>query len=186
MGTLGMHDLKGELKSLAIADLDQRRQRLSAVELGNEICAEFPLRTIFQAQSPAFINAKLRISSRFVSIYVISANKPETMGMLTDIFPQGKSNRDYCLPRINAHHCGTGTLYVGSSEKTHLRLKEHLWRGARQTYALHLNRWCEALPGSLIVRVQPILQSADRQTRQDLEDALWRKLKPIYGRNGSR
>lgn len=43
---------------------------------------------------------------------------------------------------------------------------------------MHLGRWCKVTDGSVIVSVQAILNSTDRAVRQDLEDTVWKVLKP--------
>jgi hypothetical protein len=77
-------------------------------------------------------------------LYVISINT--TTVSYSEIFDtykkaksQKKGGRAYARPQ-EPSPC----LYVGSSEKIHQRLKEHLGLGAAGTYALQLAHWANA------------------------------------------
>ncbi|MBX5070497.1 hypothetical protein HJB52_20700 [Rhizobium lentis] len=178
--------LDDELKSLARRDMEERLQELGVVEFGDEVTAEFTLREIRKAKAAHYINDRLHVAPGSTAIYTIAADKSETIQGIIDAFPRDRARRDYSLPRINPYYQDSKTIYVGSSEGVQSRLREHLWRAAHRTYALHLNRWCPDLDGSMVVHIQPLIKPVSRQARQDLEDALWRKLKPLYGKSGGR
>ncbi len=178
--------LNDDLKSLAQRDIEGRLHQLRTVELGEKVTEEFSLREIREAETSQYIKDRLRVESSTVAIYSITADKNETLRGIVDAFPRDRARRDYSLPRINPYYQDSQTIYVGSSERMQSRLNEHLWRAAHQTYALHFNRWCPDLGGSVVVCIQPIIEPVARQVRQDLEDALWRKLRPLYGKSGGR
>ncbi len=100
-------------------------------------------------------------------------------------FPE-RANRTFAAPKENKGTEGSATLYVGSSEDVKKRLRYHLWQAHPLTYALHLGRWCKEVEGELFVSVQPILKGGEREVRQDLEDTVWRQLKPRLGKPGGR
>lgn len=79
---------------------------------------------------------------------------------------------------------GSRCLYVGKSEKTAERLKEHLHYVHYTTYALHLNRWPNDIPGNLIVKVIGIKGVASSLVTF-IEDQIARDTPPILGKRGS-
>lgn len=81
---------------------------------------------------------------------------------------------------------GATTLYVGGSENIIRRLREHLCEAADKTTALNMRRWCPNSEGTIAVYVQTFISDVSRGCRQDLEDALWEELKPMFGNKGGR
>ncbi|WP_278391479.1 hypothetical protein [Sphingobium yanoikuyae] len=79
---------------------------------------------------------------------------------------------------------GSRCLYVGKSEKTAERLKEHLHYVHPTTYALHLNRWPSDIPGNLIVKVIGVKDIASSLVTF-IEDQVARDTPPILGKRGS-
>ena len=79
---------------------------------------------------------------------------------------------------------GSRCLYVGKSEKIAERLKEHLHYVHYTTYALHLNRWPNDMPGNLIVKV---IRVAGVQSilLPFIEDQMASEMPPILGKRGS-
>jgi hypothetical protein len=118
------------------------------------------------------------------AIYVISASNLDCAAAIANAFKERV--RCFAAPRDNASHAGSIVLYVGSSEKIKTRLKEHLFEANPKTYAMNLKRWFPQIEGSIRVKIQPILGSPSREIRQDLEDSLWRKFKPIFGKTAGR
>lgn len=74
----------------------------------------------------------------------------------------------------------SGVLYVGSST-TNLakRVSEHLGRGNKATYALHLEHWCEDM-----YRIKIKVYEVGSEVLQIIEDALSDELKPAFGKQG--
>ena len=180
-----MYISNDDLKLIAQRNIEQRLLHLSTVEFGEGFTEEFSLREIREATNSSYLNYRFPFKHGTVAIYTIAADNNDTIHAISNAFPRGLIPRSYCLPRINNHQDSL-TIYVGSSERVQSRLKEHLWRAASQTYALHFSRWCPDTTGSVVVRVQPIIKPVARQVRQDLEDALWQRLRPIYGKSGGR
>ncbi|MDX0488815.1 hypothetical protein GOC53_00770 [Sinorhizobium medicae] len=180
--------LNDKLKSLACTSLIQRARSLRAAEFGAEMVAEFSLRDICAAQDAGFIDNWLHGKPTLPAIYTITAANDATVRAIIQAFPARDRNNPlgYSRPQSNNPGEATRVLYVGSSEKVRSRLKEHIWQAHPKTYALNLHRWCPNAEGSVIVRVQPILRPVDRQLMQELENALWKSLRPVYGKLGGR
>ena len=72
-------------------------------------------------------------------------------------------------------------LYVGSST-TNLskRISEHLGRGNKATYALHLEHWCKDK-----YRITVKVYDVASEVLQIIEDALSFELKPAFGKQGA-
>lgn len=87
------------------------------------------------------------------------------------------------LPRNNAI-ADSLTIYVGSSLDIRKRLREHLGSAANGTFALRMRNWCPAVDGSVRVEVSAVLGHATSSQVQDVEDALWRSSRPMFGRLG--
>jgi hypothetical protein len=183
--------LDDSLKTYAQVLLNERALALPTVEFGQQNQIAFSLKQIRNGTPEAMIAEWLSpenwpYSKKQPAIYVISANDADCAKDLANAFPD-KKNRDFAGPRVNKDNKGEKTLYVGSSENVAKRLTEHLWCAKhKNTYALNLGLWCPNGEGSIHVHVQPILKCNSREVRQDLEDALWQQLKPIFGKRGGR
>lgn len=170
--------------------LNARAEVLRTVTFGDEVEINFTLDQIRGAVTAKEIKKLLPKdfwphTNKQPSIYVISVNDAKAASEITKAFPT-KKDRDFAGPRLNPEVNSSSTLYVGSSEDVRSRLKQHLFRAPKKTYALNLQRWCPKGMGSVKVRVQPILDNGDRQVRQDLEDILWQTMRPIFGKPGGR
>ena len=75
-------------------------------------------------------------------------------------------------------------IYVGSSQKIHLRLAEHLGYRSAKTYALHFIHWARPLGLNLNFVCAKYAGSVDLSVIQSLEDALWTASMPMFGRQG--
>lgn len=90
--------------------------------------------------------------------------------------------RAYARPHKNA----SAYLYVGSSEKIHKRLKEHLGFGAKGTYALQLAYWANAVGIDVNFECARYPEGTAHDVIQAIEDTLWSDLLPMFGRQGAR
>ncbi|MGY3438493.1 MULTISPECIES: hypothetical protein [unclassified Marinovum] len=77
-------------------------------------------------------------------------------------------------------------VYVGSSRSIASLLRQHLFHGADQTYALKLEKWCPTDVHALNIEVLPLSDDEDFALVQDIEDALWKSSRPIFGKLGPR
>ena len=90
--------------------------------------------------------------------------------------------KDMC--RINAHN-SIQYLYVGRSQKLRSRIRQHLGDNYKGTYALHMLRWCTNIEEKIEITCFKI-EGHDNLLVQSVEDALWNKLKPCFGRKGDK
>ncbi len=94
-----------------------------------------------------------------------------------------QKNKDMC--RINAHN-SKQYLYVGRSQNIRTRIRQHLsgikYKG---TYALHMLRWCAEIESNIEITCYE-LKDMDNLMVQTIEDALWEKLLPCFGRKGDK
>jgi len=88
--------------------------------------------------------------------------------------------------RINkARDCvGSRCVYVGKSEDTASRLKQHLIEATRSTYSIHFKHWVNDLPGNLIVSVFAVTNLKPSLLTY-IEDQVAKDARPILGRRGS-
>lgn len=119
------------------------------------------------------------------TIYRISVSDSAVAGELYDEFLNiRQQNKDIKFSKINKNSFSK-TIYVGSSISIVSRIKQHLYDAAKGTHALKMSRW--NLTGSNKVKLE--LTSDIRSKKhfgfQDLEDALWQKSQPMFGKKGS-
>lgn len=176
------------IRRQAGASLLARASALRSVIVGPEITKRFSLAEIRQGAANAGVATWLTAQTwpylrSQPTLYVITASDEVTAAALAAAFPAA---RNFAGPKVNEGAERSQTLYVGSSENIKKRLREHLWQVHAKTYAMHLNRWCPEGDGSISVTVQAILDNQSRQLRQDLEDAVWQRLRPVFGKQGGR
>ena len=107
---------------------------------------------------------------------------PEAQKLIQKMFHAGRQGRD---GRSRDNKCCSPVLYVGSSRKMQTRLGEHLGFCSTGTYALKLKDWYRAKePLKLVCARYPVETSLDAIA--ELEDALWERLRPMFGRKGAR
>ena len=78
------------------------------------------------------------------------------------------------------------TVYVGSSQKIGQRLQQHLNECAKDTYALKMHLWCPDAVNSITVEVAAVRGNVEATLIQDIEDTLWRRSRPMFGKIGSK
>lgn len=178
------------LKVAARQWLLQRAQSVQDVVVGVTVEKTFELAELRNGAADKGIRAWLRGHSwpypaSQSTLYVIRAADVETATQLVEEF-KTREAKDFAGARVNPGTEGSTVLYVGGSGKVRRRLREHLWRAGSKTYAMHFERWCKVTDGTLTIGVQPILNVGDPVVRQDLEDAVWRELRPRLGKLGGR
>jgi hypothetical protein len=179
-----------DAQTLAATRLRERAENVDSVLFGPEVQRDFTLTEIEGGAAKTgvadwLMNEIWPYPQNQPAIYVISASNPDCAAAIANAFKARKLN--FAAPRENPANGGSTALYVGSSEKIKTRLKEHLFQAySEKTYALNLQKWCPQIEGSIRVKIQPILDSSSREIRQDLEDAVWRKFSPIFGKSGGR
>lgn len=103
--------------------------------------------------------------------------------VIRDFFTESKRRGD---GRSRDNQRLSSVLYVGTSRKMATRTKEHLGFCSRSTYGLKLSEWYPAadLPLRLTCSVFP--PGTSGTVVSVLEDALWERLRPMFGRKGAR
>jgi hypothetical protein len=91
-------------------------------------------------------------------------------------------NKDLC--KINTNF-STQYFYVGRSQKIRTRIRQHLGDNYKGTYALHMIRWCTTVNANIEITCYT-LENQDNLFVQTIEDALWDKLRPCFGKKGDK
>ena len=117
------------------------------------------------------------------TIYRLTAGDQLQADALRDAFEQFVPAAPAKLPRNNAI-ADSLTIYVGSSLDIRKRLREHLGHAANGTFALRMRSWCPPVDGRVRVEVSAALGDVTSSQVQDVEDALWRSSRPMFGRLG--
>ncbi|MDG6077892.1 hypothetical protein E3U23_01595 [Erythrobacter litoralis] len=132
-------------------------------------------------------------------IYIITLDRDVDLSAFKEAFFEAQSRDNLKLPQDN-HDIGP-VLYVGSSYATgarkrtlRSRLRQHLIKAPKGTYALSLSEWTSHLSGAFFVQAWQFPSRGDgpegddvaRNTVLAVEDWLSGELKPMLGRRGSR
>lgn len=179
-----------DLKGIATRQLAQRIDCLN--ELQNPKLKLFRLRSSRISNKSVrqlFLNEVKRwVGASKNTIYLIETQKIDAkkMELIRSRFGKPlKANlpaRKYSQWNDGVGRC----LYVGSSQKVTQRLKEHLGFGAKGTYALNLIYWSRDIDLPLTFRVLKFPENVDYRLIQHLEDVIWEKETPLFGRQGRR
>jgi len=132
-------------------------------------------------------------------LYIFMLDEEADPDALKEAFIAAKRRDDLKLPQDNGSL--SSVLYVGSSCATEKRkhtlrsrLRQHLIKSYKGTYALSLAEWTSDLPGGMIVKgwqyssvgQGPKGDAAARGIVLAVEDWLSAEIKPMLGRRGSR
>lgn len=172
---------------------DAKDQLLAAVELLDSVSFEwqskltFRIGDVFQSSDSVLTRLDDRLASSYAVIYAISTVKPGKEANLLSAFSKSKnakeSERAYCRKNEEPSRC----LYVGSSRSFGSRLKQHLGYGPKDTYALNIRYWAVDFENEkLEVSYASYSKDISPATVQTLEDALWERQQPMFGRKGTR
>ncbi|MCL2844978.1 MAG: GIY-YIG nuclease family protein [Chitinivibrionia bacterium] len=77
------------------------------------------------------------------------------------------------------NHC----IYVGSSSDFSKRIAEHLGKASKSTYAIRFSEW---LPEETKITCYYFKVDADQEVLQNLENGIWKQLKPMLGKFGAK
>ncbi len=80
----------------------------------------------------------------------------------------------------------SSNVYVGSSQKIGQRLQQHLHTCAEGTDALKMHLWCPDAVNHIAVEFSVVRRNVEAPLMQDIEDALWRSSRPMFGKIGPR
>lgn len=176
------------LREFAIAELDRAKADLESIS-EPELTMDFHVDGRHMVEDDIEVTTLLEAISSAIprgstTVYCISPHDAgDAAEVIRDFFLETKRKRD---GRSRDNKRLSTVLYVGSSRKMATRMREHLGFCSRSTYALKLSEWYPAaeLPLRLTCAVYPPETSAT--VTAALEDALWERLCPMFGRKGAR
>ena len=184
--------INGEIQRLARTKLFERYKAIHRMQYNASFQRVFTIRDIRlgtpEVQVRPWLEQSLGVNINAPVIYALAVNEIGVATALRQAFVAARAVRpqQYKMPRDNAEHQNSTTLYVGRSNDIRKRLKQHLWQAPVGTYAINMRRWAPNVAGFVTVSVQPILGQPSSQTVQDIEDTLWSDLRPLFGKSGSR
>lgn len=117
-------------------------------------------------------------------LYYLDCSAPGAdLAAIEEAFADAKAQGERAFPRLNLP---SECLYVGSSQSMAKRLSEHLGYGAPGTYALQLRHWAQPLSLRLEFCCARYAEVVPHSVVQALEEALWERKAPMFGRRGPR
>jgi hypothetical protein len=178
-----------ELLGFARNNLERRVAALNNAAFGAVIEQTFSFHKIRAGFEPGEIRDLIRpllgddISC--AAIYRLTVSDQATADMLRQAFEQLRPPAGLKLTRNN-NVVDSRTVYVGSSRDIGSRLHQHLHTSADGTYALKLHLWCPHAENRINVEITPVRGVAEASLVQDVEDALWARSRPMFGKFGAK
>lgn len=178
-----------ELLGFARNNLERRVAALNNAAFGDLIEQAFSFHKIRAGFEPGEIRDLIRPllgdDIGCAAIYRLTVNDQAAADMLRLAFEQFRPPAGLKLTRNN-NVADSRTIYVGSSIDIGLRLHQHLHTSADGTYALKLHLWCPDAENRINVEVTPVRGVAEALLVQDVEDALWARSRPMFGKFGAK
>lgn len=171
------HNLRNRIAALdnaQLADVIQRDFSFEQVRAG-----------IDAAQIRDWITPLLGEDINCAAIYRLTVNNQDGADRLKLAFEEYVPPDGVKLTRNNGV-AGSRTVYVGSSRRIRQRLPQHLNDCPAGTYALKMHLWCPNAENRLNVEVTVVRGEINPALVQDLEDALWTRSRPMFGKFGAR
>jgi len=170
-------------------NLRNRVAALDNVQLGRIIRRDFSFEQIRAGvdarQVREWVTPLLGGDIHCAAIYRLTVNNQDGANRLRLAFEEYVPPDGVKLAQNNGV-AGSRTIYVGSSRSIIQRLPQHLNDCAAGTYALKMRRWCPNAENGLNVEVTAVCGDLDAALVQDLEDALWTRSRPMFGKFGAR
>lgn len=176
-----------ELQALAKKRLDAISQRLTGVSPVKTGALSFTVAQALNSSEQLFLSVEKFSEKKLPYIYTLSASGDINADQIRAAFSTAKAQEknDRAYARLNAET--SSCFYVGSSYDFLKRFKEHIGYGAKTTYALHLSHWAQDFPLlELALHYAQYQEGTSQDLLQALEDALWEKKMPMFGRKGSK
>jgi hypothetical protein len=170
-------------------DLEHRAAALNDVQFENVVRLNFSFEEIRAGFGRGAISARIRpllgegLGS--AAIYRLTVNNQAGADRLRHAFVGYEPRNGHMLARNNDVNDSTA-VYVGSSQKIGQRLQQHLHSCAEGTYALKMHLWCPDAVNRITVEVAVVRGNVEATLMQDIEDALWRSSRPMFGKIGPR
>lgn len=171
----------------ARSDLARRAAALNNVRFERAIRLSFPFAEIRAGFGRAAISRRVRPllgeGRSPVAIYRLTVNNQDGADSLRAAF-EGYERRDGHVLARNNNIANSTVIYVGSSRKIGQRLQQHLHTCSVGTYALKMHLWCPDANNRVDVEVTAVRGEVEASLVQDIEDAVWRSSRPMFGRLG--
>lgn len=173
-------NLLEEIKKEQIERLEKSRQKLIDFSLNEQFLnLSFGTTEIANNQGIEQLANALRDQGRFI-YYFFSAEPQRIVDSFLN-YSQPANKRS----RFNKQHSISPCLYVGSSQSLRKRFKEHCGLCNEATYALKFRDWLTDFPAKIEFHYCQI-HTDDQEILQSLEDGLWLRLKPVFGKYGGK
>jgi len=120
-------------------------------------------------------------------IYIIQATDEVDIEKCHQQYENAKSNNinNRAFARLN-ENANSKVFYVGSSRSLGNRIEQHLGFGHQGTFSLQIIHWSSGISGELTITIYRFPENLGQDVIQAIEDGLWEKHKPMFGRRGSR
>ncbi|MHA6263711.1 hypothetical protein ACXYMO_10950 [Arenibacterium sp. CAU 1754] len=178
-----------DVLNFARTNLENRVAALNNARFGDVIQREFSFQQIRAGFAPReirdWIRPLLGQDIGCAAIYRLTVNDQAGANGLRRAFEQFERPEGLVLTRNN-NVGDSRTVYVGSSRDVGPRLHQHLHTSADGTYVLKLHLWCPDAENSFNVEVTPVRGAADASLVQDIEDSLWARSRPMFGKFGAK
>jgi hypothetical protein len=176
-----------DLQIQAKKRLEEIFNRLTGVTPTRTGIIEFSISEVLNTQEKLIESVAGCSKKGLPYVYTLSISEDNQLDAIRESFSkakaQEKNGRAYARLNKKPSYC----FYVGSSFDFSKRYKEHIGYGAKATYALHLAHWAQDFPSlQLTLAYAEYQQGTEQDLLQALEDALWEKLQPMFGRQGSK
>jgi len=121
-------------------------------------------------------------------IYIYKANNKAELMRINDSYAKSReqNTEQRAFARINKGSSESQVLYVGSSHSIGQRTKDHLGFSSKSVFSLQIFHWCRELDGGIDLEILRFSPGTDSVILQSIEDGLWNKFKPMFGRQGQR
>ena len=162
------------LHGMRFADIIQRDFTFEEIKVGLE-----------HGAIRAWARPLLGPNIKSAAIYRLSVNNQHGANTLRQAFADLEAEGGHVFARNNDVPDST-TIYVGSSKDVGGRLQQHLHTCAKGTYALKMRHWCPVADFRVRVEVAVANGVVEPSQIQDVEDALWIKSRPMFGKFGAR
>jgi len=120
-------------------------------------------------------------------LYSFEVTKTQDSLKILNEYQEHKNGQEkkLAISRMPKEYSETKCLYVGSSNNFPSRFRNHLGVcNSTSTYSLHLKK---VLKDNYNLKLRVIsLNNASERAKQLLEDALWEKLNPLFGKKGGK
>lgn len=178
------HSLLGQIAK----DLQSLALGVSQAEIESTHQVSLPIATVRGSYPQAALN-KLdnwvregAAGSRYIYQFFVPEAVPSLV--LYEAFSQAKASKlgGRAYARL---HKPSQLLYVGSSGSLMTRIKQHFGYGPKGTYAMQLGHWLPDVDGDLHIQAWRFAEGAPKAVIQAIEDGLWVKQNPMFGRKGA-